>query len=66
MSSVLHIVRYPSGAKEFRMSDEAPAVGDVLTRDGENWAIEDLSRAPDGTMLAKLRLVPPLEARGPR
>ena len=42
--SDLVTVRYPSGDTEFRMSDTAPKVGDVLKRNGDNWIVEESSR----------------------
>jgi hypothetical protein len=51
-------VRYPSGATEFRMSDEAPAIGDTLKRNGDNWIVEDVTDADDGTSVVTLRSQP--------
>ena len=46
MSDLL-TVRFPSGAKEFRMSDKAPEVGDVLRRNGDNWLVEEVHEGDD-------------------
>jgi len=45
MSGLL-TVRYPSGATEFRMSG---------ARNGDNWIIEEVTNADDGTSVARLR-----------
>ena len=50
MSDLL-TVRYPSGAKEFRMSDKAPKVGDVLKRNGDNWVVEEVLETKRGTQV---------------
>ena len=54
MSGLL-TVRFPSGETEFRMSDEAPDVGDTLKRNGDNWIVEDVTEADDGTFVVTLR-----------
>ena len=56
--SALLTVRFPSGAIEFRMSDAAPAVGDILKRNGDNWIVEEVSDADDGTSVVTLRPQP--------
>ena len=62
MSDLL-TVRFPSGATEFRMSDDAPAVGDILKRNGDNWIVEEVSDSDDGTSVVTLRPQPkPLDA----
>jgi hypothetical protein len=53
--SSLQIVRYPTGGVEYRMSDDSPEVGDVLTRDGDNWIVEEVTHREDGTTLVTLR-----------
>jgi hypothetical protein len=50
MSDLL-TVRYPSGAKEFRMSDTAPEVGDVLERNGDDWVVEEVVETKRGTQV---------------
>ena len=57
MSDLL-TVRFPSGATEFRMSDEAPDVGDTLKRNGDNWIVEEVTQADDGTSVVTLRPQP--------
>jgi hypothetical protein len=59
MSDLL-TVRYPSGVTEFRMSDQAPEVGDVLTRNGDNWVVEEVHEGDDGSTVVTIRLQPPL------
>ena len=59
MSDLL-TVRYPSGAKEFRMSDNAPEVGDVLRRNGDNWVVEKV-HDDDGNTVVTLRPQPLIE-----
>ena len=56
--SALLTVRYPSGATEFRMSDDAPDVGDTLKRNGDNWIVEEVTQAEDGTSVVTLRPQP--------
>ena len=49
--SDLVTVRYPSGDTEFRMSDHAPKVGDVLKRNGDNWIVEEVVETKRGTQV---------------
>jgi hypothetical protein len=60
MSDLL-TVRYPSGVKEFRMSDQAPDVGDVLKRNGDNWLVERVHEDDDGNTVVTLRPQPLIE-----
>jgi hypothetical protein len=53
--SDLFTVRYPSGETEFRMRDNEPQVGDVLTRNGDNWVVEAVTEAENGSTLVTLR-----------
>ena len=57
--SELVTVRYPSGATEFRMSDKAPEVGDVLVRNGDSWIVEAVSEADQGARHVTLRPASP-------
>ena len=57
MSGLL-TVRFPSGETEFRMSDEAPDVGDTLKRNGDTWIVEEVTKAADGTSVVTLRPQP--------
>ena len=57
--SELVTVRYPSGATEFRMSDKAPEVGDVLMRNGDTWIVDEVSDADQGAKHVTLRPAPP-------
>ena len=54
MSDLL-TVRYPSGDFEFRMSEKAPEVGDVLHRNGDDWIVEEVSASEDGTAVITVR-----------
>ena len=54
MSDVL-TVRFPSGATEFRMSETAPEVGDVLRSNGDTWVVEAVIPSEDGTTVVALR-----------
>jgi hypothetical protein len=66
--SALLTVRFPSGATEFRMTDDAPEVGDVLKRDGDCWIVGDVTRADDGSAVVTLSRIEPGESDvdGPR
>jgi len=44
------------------MSDEAPDVGDTLKRNGDNWIVEEVTKADDGTSVVTLRPQPKLPA----
>jgi hypothetical protein len=46
--SGLITVRYQSGDTEFRMSDDAPTIGDVVMRRGEEWVIESVIESDQG------------------
>ena len=59
--SDLFTLRYPSGDKEFRMSDKAPEKGDVLRRNGDNWVVEKVDEDDDGNTVVTLRPQPLLE-----
>lgn len=37
------------------MSDESPRLGDILERDGDNWVVEEVGEAVDGTTVVTLR-----------
>ena len=41
MSSLI-TVRYESGDTEFRMSDDEPSKGDLITRKGGDWVVEEV------------------------
>jgi hypothetical protein len=60
MSDLLTL-RYPSGDKEFRMSDKAPEKGDVLRRNGDNWVVEKVHEDEDGKTVVTLLPQPLLE-----
>ncbi len=54
MSSELHTFRFPSGVTEFRMSETAPDVGDVLNRNGDDWIVEEVVPSKDGATVVTL------------
>jgi hypothetical protein len=64
MSSLI-TVRYHSGDTEFRMSDDEPKRGDLITRNGENWVVAEVVETPGGFQVM-LRPVTRLEAAVPR
>jgi hypothetical protein len=48
--SGLRIVRYPSGAIEFRLGAKPPKAGDVvMSREGDPFVVESVKKAQDGT-----------------
>jgi hypothetical protein len=53
-TSSLVTLRYP-GETEFRLSESAPKVGDVLKRNGDNWIVEQVREETDGTTVVTLR-----------
>lgn len=61
MTSALHTIRYPTGATEFRMSEKAPEEGDILKRNGDNWVVEEVLEANDGSTVVTLRPQPFIE-----
>lgn len=40
------------------MSDESPEVGEILRRNGDNWLVEEVEDAKDGTTVVTLRPQP--------
>jgi len=59
--SDLLTVRYPSGDSEFRMSDKAPKVGDVLKRNGDNWIVDKVVETNEGTQVTLRPGVKPVD-----
>lgn len=55
MSSTAVTIRYPTGESEFRLSEQAPKVGDVLRQNGDNWVVVEVAKAKDGTSVVTLR-----------
>ena len=53
--SELLTVRFPSGATDFRMSDDAPGVGEILRRKGDTWIVEEIASSDDGTTVVTVR-----------
>ena len=60
MSDLLTL-RYPSGDKEFRMSEKAPNKGDILKRNGDNWVVEEVHEDDDGNTVVTLLPQPLIE-----
>lgn len=44
------VVRYPDGSSEYRMSELAPQVGDVLVGRGAHWLVAGVAEYAKGTM----------------
>ena len=61
MSPALHTIRYPSGETEYRMSDNAPKVGEILRRNGHKWLVQEVVEAVGGTTIVTLRPQPFIE-----
>jgi len=57
----MHVVRYPSGDKEFRMSEKAPEEGDVLKRNDDSWVVERVHEDDDGNTVVTLLPQPLIE-----
>ena len=49
------VLRFPAKPPEYRLSAKKPKVGDVLKRNGDNWVVERVEEATDGTCLVSLR-----------
>ena len=58
MSSALHTFRYSAGVTEFAMSEQIPQEGDILRKNGDNWVVEHVREADDGTAVVTLRPQP--------
>jgi hypothetical protein len=50
-------VRYPTGETEYRTSYTTPTVGDVLSRNGDSWIVEEVTTSAAGIVV---RLAPGL------
>jgi len=48
-------VRFPDGQREHIFSQLEPEVGDVLRRNGDEWAVEAATKEEDGTVIVTLR-----------
>jgi hypothetical protein len=55
MSSGAVTIHFPSGESEYRLSEKTPEIGDVLTRNGQNWVVAEVAEAKDGTSVVTLR-----------
>ena len=53
--SELLTVRYHSGVTEYRVSEKTPAVGDVLSRNGAEWIVQEVIPEEDGSAVVTLR-----------
>lgn len=49
------VLRFPAQPREYRLSAKKPKVGDMLKRNGDNWIVERVEEAKDGTCLVSLR-----------
>jgi hypothetical protein len=49
------VLRFPAKPPEYRLSARKPKVGVVLNRKGDNWVVERVEEAKDGTCLVSLR-----------
>jgi hypothetical protein len=47
-------VLFPSGT-EYRLSEQVPAVGDALKRDGDDWVVATVEKRSDGTAVVTVR-----------
>ena len=54
MASQLVSVRFPTGESEFRITAEAPKVGDTLKRGDEEWPVSDVGTDENGTTIVRL------------
>ena len=48
-------VRFPDGQREHIFLQLEPEVGDVLRRNGDEWAVEAATKEEDGTVIVTLR-----------
>jgi hypothetical protein len=53
-SSPVICVRYPNGKVEYSSAAETPAVGDMVTRNGETWPVIHLDVDRDGNPVVTL------------
>ena len=54
MASQVVSVRFPTGESEFRITAEAPKVGDTLRRGDEEWRVSDIGTDENGRALVTL------------
>lgn len=54
MASQVVSVRFPTGESEFRITAEAPKVGDTLRRGDEEWRVSDIGSDENGRALVTL------------
>lgn len=54
MASMM-VYRLPTGITEYRLSDKAPKVGDVLSQGDNNWIVAEVQEQRDGTTLITVR-----------
>lgn len=53
--SDLFTFRFPSGDSEYRTSEKAPELGDIIRRNGDTWIVQDITEGEDGSLVVTLR-----------
>ena len=53
------LIRYPDGSTEFRLSQSAPEIGDLVAGRGERWLVADIAEQPRGAVTVSLQRVRP-------
>ena len=53
------LIRYPDGSTEFRLSQSAPEIGDLVAGRGERWLVADIAEQPRGPVTVSLQGVRP-------
>ena len=53
------LIRYPDGSTEFRLSQSAPEIGDLVAGRGERWLVADIAEQPLGAVTVSLQRVRP-------
>ena len=51
-------VRYPTGETEYRTSPTPPNVGDVLSRNGDGWIVEQVTTSEAAGIVVRLGPTP--------
>jgi hypothetical protein len=68
MASQMVIVRFPSGETEFQMTAEAPKVGDMVRRGGNEWQVEEVGADENDrvvvTLAPAIKLMNKLDSSG--
>jgi len=47
--------RFTGQGSEYRLSENPPQVGDIFNRNGDDWTVEPVTEAKDGTSVVTLR-----------